>query len=96
LRFFLDNNLAPKLARGFHQFVLGEHEVVHLRDRFSQETPDVEWMHQLADESGWVIISVVSVCALAGAISAYAGLWRDLPSSEGGTTGGGRKKKSGK
>jgi hypothetical protein len=57
LRFFLDNNLAPKLARGFHQFVLGEHEVVHLRDRFSQETPDVEWMQQLADESGWVILS---------------------------------------
>jgi PIN like domain len=56
LRFFLDNNLAPKLARGFHQFVLGEHEVVHLRDRFSQETPDVEWMQQLADESGWVIL----------------------------------------
>jgi hypothetical protein len=57
LRFFLDNNLAPKLARGFHQFVLGEHEAVHLRDRFSQETPDVEWMQQLADESGWVILS---------------------------------------
>ena len=45
------------MARGFHQFVLGEHEVVHLRDRFSQETPDVEWMQQLADESGWVILS---------------------------------------
>jgi PIN domain-containing protein len=59
LRFFLDNNLAPKLARGFHQFVLGEHEVVHLRDRFSQETPNVEWMQQLADESGWVILSGV-------------------------------------
>jgi len=57
LRFFLDNNLAPKLARGFHQFVLGEQEVVHLRDRFSQETPDAEWMQQLADESGWVILS---------------------------------------
>ena len=57
MRFFLDNNLAPKLARGFHQFVLGEHEVVHLRDRFSQDTPDVEWMQQLADESGWIILS---------------------------------------
>jgi len=57
LRFFLDNNLAPKLARGFHQFVIGEHEVVHLRDRFSEETPDVEWMRQLAGESGWGIRS---------------------------------------
>ena len=57
MRFFLDNNLAPKLARGFHQFVIGEHEVVHLRDRFEEETPDVEWMQQLAAESGWVILS---------------------------------------
>jgi len=53
LRFFLDNNLAPKLARGFHQFVLGEHEVVHLRDRFDEGTPDADWMRELASESGW-------------------------------------------
>jgi hypothetical protein len=57
LRFFFDNNLAPKLARGFHQFVVGEHEVIHLRDRFSEDTPDVEWMKRLASESGWVILS---------------------------------------
>ncbi len=57
MRFFLDNNLAPKLARGFHQFVLGEHEVIHLRDRFGQDAPDVEWMRPLAAESGWVILS---------------------------------------
>ena len=57
MRFFLDNNLAPKLARGFHQFVLGEHEVVHLRDRFDEGTPDADWMRELAGESGWVILS---------------------------------------
>jgi hypothetical protein len=57
LRFFVDNNLAPKLARGFHQFVIGEHEVVHLRDRFDKDAPDVEWMRQLASESGGVILS---------------------------------------
>jgi PIN like domain len=57
LRFFIDNNIAPKLARGFNEFVAGEHEVVHLRDRFEGSTPDVEWMSQLAGESGWVILS---------------------------------------
>jgi hypothetical protein len=36
---------------------LGEDEVVHLRDRFSQDTPDVEWMRPLAGESHWVIVS---------------------------------------
>jgi hypothetical protein len=57
VRFFFENNLAPKLARGFHQFVAGEHEVVHLRDLFKQDTLDMDWMRQLAGESGWVILS---------------------------------------
>jgi hypothetical protein len=57
VRFFIDNNIAPKLARGFHQFVAGEHEVIHLRDRFPPDKPDVEWMRELAGESGWIILS---------------------------------------
>lgn len=57
MRFFIDNNIAPKLARGFNQFVLGEHEVVHLRDRFRPDTSDVNWMQELAKESGWIILS---------------------------------------
>lgn len=57
MRFFFDNNLAPKLARGFNQFVAGEHEVIHLRDRFNQDTSDVHWMRELAKEGGWVILS---------------------------------------
>ena len=57
MRFFIDNNIAPKLARGFNEFVKGEHEVMHLRDRFAGHTPDVEWMRGLAKESGWVILS---------------------------------------
>lgn len=57
MRFFFDNNLAPRLAHGFREFVAGEHEVVHLRDRFSADTSDVEWMKSLASEPGWVVIS---------------------------------------
>ena len=57
MRFFFDNNLAPRLAHGFKAFVAGEHEVLHLRDRFPANTPDVEWMKALAAEPGWVIIS---------------------------------------
>lgn len=57
MRFFVDNNIAPRLARGFNQFVAGEHEFVHLRDRFPADAPDVKWMHDLAGESNWVIIS---------------------------------------
>ena len=57
MKFFFDNNIARKLARGFNEFVAGEHEVSHLRDHFAANTPDVEWMRKLAGESGWVIVS---------------------------------------
>lgn len=50
-------NIAPKLARGFNQFVKGEHEFVHLRDRFAMNTPDAEWMQAIAGEANWVILS---------------------------------------
>jgi PIN like domain len=57
VRLFFDNNLAPRLAHGFKEFVAGEHEVIHLRDRFAANQPDVQWMEELAAESGWIIIS---------------------------------------
>jgi hypothetical protein len=57
VRFFLDNNLAPKLAKGFNQFVAGEHDVIHLRERFDASKKDAEWMAELAGEYHWVIIS---------------------------------------
>jgi hypothetical protein len=57
LRFFFDNNIAPRLARGFRQFVEGEHDIIHLRDRFPSNTPDVKWMKDLAEESNWIILS---------------------------------------
>jgi hypothetical protein len=57
VKFFVDNNIAPKLARGFNEFVKREHEVVHLRDKFRASIPDVEWMHALALEKDWVILS---------------------------------------
>ena len=50
-------NIAPKLARGFNEFLQGDHEVLHLRDRFAAGTPDVEWMQELAAEPGWIILS---------------------------------------
>jgi hypothetical protein len=57
VRFFVDNNIAPKLARGFNEFVAGQHEVEHLRDRFPSGTPDVEWMRALAAQRHLVILS---------------------------------------
>jgi hypothetical protein len=57
VRFFLDNNLSPKIGHALHCLVQPEHEVIHLRDRFPVNVSDVEWMGALAKEMDWVIIS---------------------------------------
>jgi hypothetical protein len=57
VRFFFDNNLAPKLARSLHVLVEPEHQVVHLKERFDANTPDEIWMRSLAAEADWCIIS---------------------------------------
>jgi PIN like domain len=57
VKFFFDNNLAPKLARGLHEFVKPDHEVVHLKARFPGETEDEDWMRGLMGEAGLVIVT---------------------------------------
>ena len=57
MKFFFDNNLASKIARGLNGFVSPEHQVVHLKDRFPANTDDVDWMKALAKEEGWIIIT---------------------------------------
>lgn len=58
MKFLLDNNLPPKLARAIHQLVEGEgHSVVALRDRFSADAVDEEWIRLLDREGDWVVIS---------------------------------------
>jgi hypothetical protein len=57
VRFFLDNNLSPKVARALGHLLAPDHTARHLKDEFSASTPDVNWMAELAKQSGWVIIS---------------------------------------
>jgi predicted nuclease of predicted toxin-antitoxin system len=57
VRFFVDNNLSPKIARALHALAAPEHEVVHLRDKYKEDTKDEDWMRALAQEHEWVIIS---------------------------------------
>lgn len=57
MRLFFDNNLSPRLARSLHVLVAPEHQVVHLKDLFAANTPDDVWMHALAEQEDWVIIS---------------------------------------
>lgn len=57
MKFFFDNNLAPKIARGLNEFVSPDHQVVHLKERFKADTDDATWMKELAGEQGWIIVT---------------------------------------
>lgn len=57
MNLFVDNCLAPRHARSLNALVEPEHCVVHLRERFAENTPDEEWLAELGREGGWVLIS---------------------------------------
>ena len=53
----IDNNLSPKIARALNELFYPEHEVVALRDKFSANTSDEEWISELSASGRWVVIS---------------------------------------
>jgi PIN like domain len=56
LRFFFDNTMSDRLVEALR--VLDRaNELVHLRQRFLQDTPDAEWISTLAKETNWVVVS---------------------------------------
>lgn len=60
MNFFLDNNLSPALAAGLDELCKGSggsSRVVHLKHKFPQNTADHVWIHALASEGDWAIIS---------------------------------------
>jgi hypothetical protein len=57
LRFFFDNNLALKLAKGLNIFASPAHTVVHLKDKFPANTEDAQWMKELAAEEDWIVVT---------------------------------------
>ena len=58
MKCLFDNNLSPKLARTL-SFLEGEDgiPVVHLKEKFSSDTSDIEWIKKLNQEGGWFIIT---------------------------------------
>jgi len=59
VRFFLDNCLSPTLALVLRQLeeATDRHTVMHLRDTFAQDAPDVVWIERLAAERDRIVIS---------------------------------------
>lgn len=52
MKLLVDNNLSFTLAHSL-QPLFPEHEIVALRDKFAQNTPDVDWIGTLNKEGGW-------------------------------------------
>lgn len=57
MRFFLDNNLPPRVARALNCLLEPNNSAIHLKERFKPDTSDVEWLDTLAGEAGWIILS---------------------------------------
>ena len=57
MKILIDENLPPCLARALGELFKGEHEVIHLRDRFGPKVKDTEWIPTLAGEGRWIVIS---------------------------------------
>lgn len=58
MKLLVDNNLPPRLGRGFGALFAGLHTVEHIRDKFGTGSlTDEEWIKRLGDEGGWCVLS---------------------------------------
>ena len=58
MKFFIDNNLPPPLAYALRELSKPDnHTVVHLKEKYSADTPDVNWISGLSNEDRWVVIT---------------------------------------
>lgn len=58
MKFFFDNCLPPLLAEALNVLCRHEgHTVVALREMFSRDPGDVNWIRALDEQGGWVVIS---------------------------------------
>lgn len=58
MRFFIDNNLPPALAKALHALSeKHDHEVYHLTDLFDRAALDHDWISSLARQKDWVLIT---------------------------------------
>jgi len=53
MKFFIDNNLSPYLAKGMQGF---QEDVCHLADHFTPDAEDVKWLPYIGKQ-GWYLIT---------------------------------------
>jgi len=53
----VDENLPPAMAKALAALFVGQHTVIHLRDRYGPGVKDLQWIPELSREDRWVVIS---------------------------------------
>lgn len=56
MKLLLDHNLSPRLAEALDALFV-EHQIVALRDKFSADATDVDWITALDREGGWAVLT---------------------------------------
>ena len=58
MKCLFDNNLSSKLSRTLN-YLEGDKGIIveHIREKFSADTPDIDWIRKLAKEGDWFIIT---------------------------------------
>lgn len=57
MKFVVDENLPRALAHALQALFVGEHEIIHIRDRYGPSVKDPQWIRELSQEGRWIIIS---------------------------------------
>jgi len=58
MKFLVDYNLSPRITRALANLEGEDGDtVVHLADKFPNDTADVDWLKTLGSEGGWAVIT---------------------------------------
>jgi hypothetical protein len=57
LNLLLDHNLPQRIAKSLDALFQPDHRIVALRDKFPEDTDDVEWIGSLDREGGWGVLT---------------------------------------
>lgn len=57
MKLLFDNNISPKVARAINELISPHNLAVPLRDKFPEDTKDIDWIAGLGEEGGWSVVS---------------------------------------
>ncbi|PJZ78107.1 hypothetical protein [Leptospira neocaledonica] len=56
MKFFLDNNLSPKIAKVL-DILDSSNSVIHLQEKFNRDISDIDWIRSLGQDKDWIVLT---------------------------------------